>query len=79
MKGVASTAGLLVLHAAAPATAQTPAAVFTGPSAGSKQAIWSIVGGGVEYRARPRVGARLQLVHVDNQTWSVFAGVPIRF
>lgn len=38
-----------------------------------------IVGAGVEYRASPRLGARLQLVHVDNQTWSVFAGVPIRF
>ena len=38
-----------------------------------------IVGAGAEYRASPRVGARLQLLHVDNQTWSVFAGVPIRF
>lgn len=38
-----------------------------------------IVGAGAEYRASPRIGARLQLPHVDNQTWSVFAGVPIRF
>jgi outer membrane immunogenic protein len=38
-----------------------------------------VVGGGAEYRIDRRYGVRMDVKHVDNQTWQAFVGVPIRF
>ncbi len=49
---------------------------------GSRDLRWGssfIVGAGAEYRIDRRIGVRIDGKHVDNQTWQVFIGVPIRF
>ncbi|RDE06917.1 outer membrane protein [Sphingomonas aracearum] len=38
-----------------------------------------LVGAGAEFRLADRIGLRVDGRHVDNQTWRVFVGVPIRF
>jgi outer membrane immunogenic protein len=38
-----------------------------------------VVGGGAEYALRRGVGVRLDMKHVDNQTWQLMLGVPLRF
>lgn len=38
-----------------------------------------VVGAGAEYRLGTRVGVRLDGKHVDNQTWQLMVGVPVRF
>lgn len=38
-----------------------------------------VIGGGAAYRINHRYGLRLDVKHVDNQTWQAFVGVPIRF
>lgn len=38
-----------------------------------------VVGTGTEFRVSNRVGVRLELKHVDNESNQIFVGIPIRF
>lgn len=54
----------------------------TVPIEGSRALRWGssfVVGAGAEYRLSRRIGLRLDGKHVDNQSWQLLAGVPIRF